>query len=164
MNTPSIRLVLNIKLMLLSIMHIINLMNRKLGNQLGLFCSSASGLMCAPSQPARRASRGPCRRRLQLANNSRQPRWRRFSQPWGISRAWLCTCPQLSACARSWLVRTWIRSRRAWQPLPTGPLPLPAHACACGDWPAPPARTPPCAYGDVGVTRSVKISPSLPTM
>ena len=62
MNTPSIRPVLNIKLMLLSIMHIINLMNRKLGNQLGLFCSSASGLMCAPSQPARRASRGPCRR------------------------------------------------------------------------------------------------------
>jgi len=44
MNTPSIRPVLNIKLMLLSIMHIINLMNRKLGNQLGLFRSSASGL------------------------------------------------------------------------------------------------------------------------
>ena len=59
MNTPSIRPVLNIKLMLLSI---INLMKWKLGNQLGLFCSSASGLMCAPSQPARRASRGPCRR------------------------------------------------------------------------------------------------------
>ena len=41
MNTPSIRPVLNIKLMLLSI---INLMKWKLGNQLGLFCSSASGL------------------------------------------------------------------------------------------------------------------------
>ena len=41
MSTPSIRPVWNIKLMLLSF---INLMKWKLGNQLGLFRSSASGL------------------------------------------------------------------------------------------------------------------------
>ena len=41
MNAPSIRPVLDIKLMLLST---INLMKWKLGNQLGLFRSSASGL------------------------------------------------------------------------------------------------------------------------
>ena len=61
------------------------------------------------------------------------------------------------------LSRTWIRSQHAWQPWPRGLLPLPAHARACGDGPAPPARTPPCAYGDVGVTRSDKLPEEITT-
>ena len=81
MNAPSIRPVLDIKLMLLST---INLMKWKLGNQLGLFRSSASGLADVRPLAAGQARIPRCRGWWpQPAKKKRRPRRRRFSQPRG---------------------------------------------------------------------------------
>ena len=156
------RPVWNIKLMLLSI---IDLMKWKLGNQLGLFRSSASGL--ADVRPLA-AGQARIPRALPLLAAARQKKTPgSASLAGGASPSPEVYTPRLAmhiSSARR--MRTQLAGAEvdseparmaAIAPIPTTVAGIIMHArSAMG--PRRPARTPPCAYGDVGVTRSVKIS------
>ena len=125
-------------------------MKWKLGNQLALFRSSASGLADVRSLAAGqvRIPRALPQLAKKNAGHAYMPEVPLPASRY-TRRAWQCICLQFELTAQ--LASADVNSARlaATAHMPTAV----AGTCMCvRQW----ACTPPCAYGDVGVTRSVK--------